>query len=114
MTMNTNQYPTIRSRLAIVLFVLAASFGAILSFILYINYSNELRDNLGHRLENITTVAGLQQNGDELANVHAQGDEYYYISLDRNAKIKRSDPDLRSVCSMREDAKRIYHVLDAR
>src|SRR5258706_249461 len=83
MNMNTNQYPTIRSRLAIVLFVLAASFGAILSFILYINYSNELRDNLRHRLENITTLAGLQQNGDELENVHAQGDEYYNIILDR-------------------------------
>jgi len=114
MNMNTNQYPTIRSRLAIVLFVLAASFGAILSFILYINYSNELRDNLRHRLENITTLAGLQQNGDELENVHAQGDEYYNIILDRNAKIKRSDPDLRFVYTMREDAKGIYFVVDAR
>ena len=114
MNMNSNQYPTIRSRLAIALIVLAAAFGAILSSILYINYSNELRDNLRHRLENITTLAGLQQNGDELENVKAQGDIYYNIILERNAKIKRSDPDLRFVYTMRKDAKGIYFVVDAR
>src|SRR5258706_10201172 len=114
MNMNTNQYPTFKSRLAIVLIILAATFGAIISSILYINFRSELRNGLRHRLENITTLAGLQQNGDELASVQAQGDEYYNSILEKNKKIKLSDPDLRFVYTMRKDKNGIYFVVDAR
>ena len=112
--METHQYPTIRSRLAIVLIILAASFGALLSSILYLNFRSELRASLRHRLENITTLAGLQQNGDELASVQTQDDEYYNSILEKNKKIKLSDPDLRFVYTMRKDRNGIYFVVDAR
>jgi len=112
--MDTHQYPTIRSRLAIVLIVLAASFGALLSSVLYLNFRSELRASLRHRLENITTLAGLQQNGDELASVQTQGDKYYNSILEKNKKIKLSDPDLRFVYTMRKDMNGIYFVVDAR
>lgn len=114
MSINSNQYPTFRSRLAFVLIILAATFGAIISSILYINFRSELRNGLRHRLENITTLAGLQQNGDELASVQAQGDEYYNSILEKNKKIKLSDPDLRFVYTMRKDKNGIYFVVDAR
>jgi GAF domain-containing protein len=113
--MEINNYPTFRSRLALILIILAATFGAGISSILYINFSKELRLGLSHRLENITTLTGLQQNGDELDNVHAQNDKYYNIILERNAKIKRSDPDLRFVYTLKKNEQgNIYFIVDAR
>jgi GAF domain-containing protein/HAMP domain-containing protein len=112
--MEINNYPTFRSRLAIVLIILAAIFGAVVSSILYINFKNELRNSLQHRLENITTLAGLQQNGDDLLMVQASGDEYFNKIHTQNVKIKLTDPDLRFVYTMRKDTQGIYFVVDAR
>lgn len=112
--MEPNQYPSLRTRLAIVLILLAALFGAVVSTILYINFRNQLRSDLRHRLENIATLAGLQQNGDDFEKVQAQDDEYFNRIHAINAKIKRSDPDLRFVYTMRKDANGIYFVVDAR
>ena len=112
--MQTNRYPTFRSRIAIVLIILAALFAAAVSSILYINFRNELRNSLRHRLENITTLAGLQQNGDDLLKVQAAGDEYFEKIQNQNAKIKRADPELRFVYTMRKDPQGIYFVVDAR
>src|SRR5512141_2608075 len=112
--MLTNRYPTFRSRIAVVLIILAALFAAAVSSILYIKFRNELRNSLRHRLENITTLAGLQQNGDDLLKVQASGDEYFEKIQNQNAKIKRADPELRFVYTMRKDPQGIYFVVDAR
>jgi GAF domain-containing protein len=112
--MDTKHFPSLRSRLAVVLIVLAASFAAGVSYVLYINFQRELRASLRHRLENITTLAALQQNGDELISVKKSGDEYFNRIHDRNAAIKRSDPDLRFVYTMRQDDQGIYFIVDAR
>lgn len=112
--MNTNRYPSLRSRLALVLIVLAASFAAGVSYVLYVNFQRELRESLRHRLENITTIAALQQNGDELISVKKSGDDYFNRINDRNAAIKRSDPELRFVYTMRQDDQGIYFIVDAR
>ncbi len=113
--MEPNQFPSLRRRLAIVLIILAAIFGAGVSSVLYVNFKTELRNDLRQRLENITTLTGLQQNGDELEKVQAQGDEYYNIVLERNATIKRSIPDIRFIYTLRKDAQgQIYFVVDAR
>lgn len=108
-----NQYPTFRSRLAIVLIVLAAIFGAIVSSIFYINFKNELRNSLRHRLENITSLAGLQQDGDAFSKVQAETDKNYDIIRLQNLKIRKSDPDIRFVYTMRKDTQGIYFVVDA-
>jgi len=112
--MDTNRYPSLRSRLALVLIVLAASFAAGVSYVLYVNFQRELRESLRHRLENITTIAALQQNGDELISVKKSGDDYFNRINDRNAAIKRSDPELRFVYTMRQDDQGIYFIVDAR
>lgn len=113
--MESNHFPTLRTRLAVVLILLAALFGAGVASILFLNFRNELRSSLRHRLENITTLAGLQQNGDELVMVKAQGDDFFNRIQERNAEIKRSDPDLRFVYTMRKDELgNIYFVVDAR
>jgi GAF domain-containing protein/HAMP domain-containing protein len=112
--MNTDRYPTLSFRLATVLIFLAALSIAGVSYVLYQNFRAELRANLRHRLENITSLAGLQQNGDDLVNVSASGDEYFTRIHEQNVKIKRSEPDLRFVYTMRKDEQGIFFVVDAR
>jgi len=112
--MNTRRYPTLRTRLAVVIIFLAALFAAGLSYVLYENFREELRGSLRHRLENITTLAGLQQTGDDLIKVEATGDEYFEKIHERNVKIKRADSELRFVYTMRKDEQGIYFIVDAR
>jgi len=114
MSMETNRYPTLRTLFAIVLIVLAALFAAGVSSVLFVNFRDELRNSLRRRLENITTLAGLQQNGDVLVQVGAAHDEAFEIIHQKNVKIKRSDSDLRFVYTMRKDEQGIYFVVDAR
>ena len=67
------------------------------------NFNRELRDSLRHRLENIATLAGLQQDGDTFVKVQAQGDENFNKIHSTNLKIKSSEPDLRFVYTMRKE-----------
>ena|GEM_PF-1671460 len=112
--METKRYPSLRTRLAFVLIVLAALFSAAVASALYFNFRAELRNSLRHRLENITTLAGLQQNGDLLLQVQAAHDEAFDIIHEKNVKIKRSDPDLIFVYTLRKDEQGLYFVVDAR
>jgi GAF domain-containing protein/HAMP domain-containing protein len=108
-----SQYPSLRARLAAVLIVLAALFAVALSTILYINFSQELNKSLRHRLENITTLAGLQQDGDTLLKIQTAHDQYFEQINQQNLKIKRADSDLIFVYTMRKDEQGIYFVVDA-
>ena len=113
MQTNPSQYPTLRIRLAITLIILAALFSAGISSVLYISFRQELRENLKHRLENITTLAGLQQDGNTLEQVQAQNDEFFQKIHTTNLKIKRSEPNLRFVYTMKKVDGKIYFVVDA-
>jgi len=94
--------------------VLAALFAAGVSSVLFANFQDELRNSLRRRLDNITTLAGLQQNGDALVQVQAAHDASFEIIHDQNVKIKRADSDLIFVYTMRKDEQGIYFVVDAR
>jgi GAF domain-containing protein/HAMP domain-containing protein len=111
--MDTNKYPALRTRLAIVLIILAGMFSAGVSYVMYANFRTELRDSLRHRLENITTLAGLQQDGDVLLQVQKENDKNFIRIREQNLKIRRSDPELRFVYTMQKDEKGIYFVVDA-
>ena len=113
METNSSQYPSLRARLAAVLILLAALFAVVLSTILYINFSRELNKSLRHRLENITTLAGLQQDGDTLLKVQSAHDQYFEKINRQNLRIKRADSDLVFVYTMRKDEQGIYFVVDA-
>jgi len=113
METNSSRYPSLRTRLAAVLIILAALFAVVLSAILYINFSQELNKSLRHRLENITTLAGLQQDGDTLLKVETAHDQYFEKINQQNLKIKRADSDLIFVYTMRKDEQGIYFVVDA-
>ena len=96
------------------LIILAALFSVGISSVLYFDFREELRNSLRHRLENITTLAGLQQNGDLLIQVQAANDEAFEIIHEKNVNIKQSDPDLIFVYTVRKDDEGIYFVVDAR
>jgi len=113
MEVNTSKYLTLRTRLTITLIVLTALFSLGVSSALYINFQQELRESLRHRLENIAALAGLQQDGDTFAKVQAQGDEYFNKIHATNLKIKTSDSDLRFVYTMQKENGKIYFVVDA-
>src|SRR6185503_10045017 len=112
-SMKTKRYPTLRTILAVVLIVLAALFAAGVSSVLYFNFRQELRNSLRHRLENITTLAGLQQDGDALLKVQSESDENFIKIREQNLKIRRADPELRFVYTMGKDEQGIYFVVDA-
>jgi GAF domain-containing protein/HAMP domain-containing protein len=111
--METNKYPSLRRRLALVLIILAALFSAGVSSVFYLNFRQELRNSLQHRLENITTLASLQQDGDVLLNVQSEGDENFIKIREQNLKIRGAEPELRFVYTMQKDAQGIYFVVDA-
>ncbi|MCC6499039.1 MAG: GAF domain-containing protein [Anaerolineales bacterium] len=110
--MDTNRYPPLRFRLALVWILLAILFVAGISIALYLNFRAELYNSLRHRLENITTLAALQQDGDAFSKVEAEGDPYFNQIQAQNLKIRRSDPELRFVYTMRRDTEGIYFVVD--
>ncbi|MGE5461817.1 MAG: hypothetical protein ACM3PS_00580, partial [Syntrophothermus sp.] len=87
MEINPSKYPTLRTRLAVTLIVLGALFSLTVASILYINFQREQRESLRHRLENIATLAGFQQNGDLLEKVQAQGDENFQKIHSTNLRI---------------------------
>jgi len=95
------------------LIILAALFSAGVSSVFYLNFRQELRNSLQHRLENITTLASLQQDGDVLLNVQSEGDENFIKIREQNLKIRRAEPELRFVYTMQKDAQGIYFVVDA-
>ncbi len=110
--METRRYPTLQFRLALVWIALAILAVGVTSLVLYANFRAELRDDLRHRLENITTLAGLQQNGDLFETVQAENDPAFQQIQAQNLKIHRSDPELRFVYTMRKNADGIYFVVD--
>jgi GAF domain-containing protein/HAMP domain-containing protein len=113
MEFKTAQYPTLRARLAITLIVLATVFSAGVSSVLYMDFRQELRANLRNRLETITKLAALQQDGDSFLKVKSQNDAFFQQIHETNLKIKRSEPELRFVYTMKKVQENIHFVVDA-
>ena len=113
MESNPSTYLSLRTRLAITLIILAALYSLGVSSLLYVNFKRELRESLRHRLENITTLAGFQQDGDTFAKIQSQDDDNFQKVHAANLDIKTSEPNLRFVYTMRKEQDNIYFVVDA-
>lgn len=113
MDINPAQYPTLRTRLAITLIILATVFSAGVSSVLYMDFRQELRENLRRRLENITALAALQQDGDTFIRIAGQNDRFFQQIHETNLKIKQAEPDLRFIYTMKKDQGKIHFVVDA-
>jgi GAF domain-containing protein len=81
--------------------------------IAYFNFRSQFRAQLQQRLEDIVSVAALQQNGDAFISVHSDQDPAYQTIRLQNLRIRSSDADLRFVYTMRYDNEGLYFVVDA-
>lgn len=113
MKRNFLRQPSLLSLLTTVFIISGVLISALIIAILYNNFKNELRQELRNRLVSITNIAALQQDGDTLLKVSARDDEYYNLINKRNLKIRKSDPDLVFVYTMRKNDRGIYFVVDA-
>lgn len=81
--------------------------------IAYLNFRSQFRAQLQQRLEDIVSIAALQQNGDAFINIHSEQDPAYEAIRSQNLKIRSSDAELRFVYTMRFDDNGLYFVVDA-
>lgn len=104
---------SLRLRLALSFSFIAFLAVGISLLIAYLNYSQQLRSDLRQRLLNIVSLAALQQDGDAFVKIDSEQDPAFDQIRIQNLKIRRSDPDLRFVYTMRYDDQGIYFVVDA-
>jgi len=113
--MNRNPFnlPSSLTVLATAFTISGALIAVTIISILYSNFRNGLRDELRNRLVTITSIAALQQDGDQLLQVAARDDAYYQAINQHNLQIRLSDPDLIYVYTMRKNELGIYFIVDA-
>lgn len=104
---------SLRTRLAVSFSVLAFLIVGIILLANYFNLQQSLRNDLRQRLSNIVTLAALQQDGDAFVKIQSPQDPAFDRIRLQNLKIRRSDPDLRWVYTLRYDDQGIYFVIDA-
>lgn len=80
---------------------------------LYVNFSQRVRADLRQRITNIADLAAIQQNGDEFVRIEFEGDPIYEKIRLQNLEIRRIDPEIAFVYTMRKDDQGIYFVVDA-
>ena len=98
--------------------VVALTSLGILGTVTYINYRNQIREDIRQRLLNIISITALQQDGDLHSTIKAVPEENqgaaYKQMVARNEAILKTDPDLEYIYSMRlNEQGQIYFVLDA-
>jgi GAF domain-containing protein/HAMP domain-containing protein len=108
-----SKYISLRTRLAIYFTLLCVLVSALIIGILYHNFKLELREELKNRLVSITSIAGLQQDGDTILKIVSADDENYRKINEQNLKIRGADSDLVYVYTMRKNEQGIYFVVDA-
>jgi GAF domain-containing protein/HAMP domain-containing protein len=81
--------------------------------VLYFNFSQVSRQDLRQRLINIAELAALQQDGDKFEQITSQDDPLYEEFRLQNLEIRKIDPEIAFVYTMRKDEQGIYFVVDA-
>lgn len=81
--------------------------------VLYFNFRQESRQDLRQRLMNIAELAALQQDGDTFEQITSEDDPLYDEFRIQNLEIRKIDPEIAFVYTMRKDEQGIYFVVDA-
>ncbi|MEJ5223820.1 MAG: HAMP domain-containing protein, partial [Anaerolineales bacterium] len=110
------KYQKLGTRLSLSLAILATVSVIIFGAVLYLNFRNQIREDLRQRLLNIISIAALQQDGDLHATLvkpeDKQSEAYRTLSA-RNIAILKTDPELVYFFTVRQDESgNIYFVLD--
>lgn len=98
--------------------ILAFSFTAIsallvTSFILYNNLKKQSLQEFRNTASTAATLAALQQNGDQYAEISSAEDPLYEKFRVQNLKIRRANPQFIYVFTVSKDEKGLYFVVDA-
>ncbi len=107
------QYYSLSLILAICVSLLAIISVGITIGVLYFNFSQESRNDLRQRITNIAELAALQQNGDKFEQITSEDDPLYEEFRLQNLEIRKIDPEIAFVYTMRKDDQGIYFVVDA-
>lgn len=107
------RYYSLSAILAIGVSLLAIVSVGITIGILYFNFSRESRQDLRQRLMNIAELAALQQDGDKFEKITSEDDPLYEEFRLQNLEIRKIDPEIAFVYTMRKDDQGIYFVVDA-
>jgi GAF domain-containing protein/HAMP domain-containing protein len=107
---------SIRLKLVTSFTVIALVAVTIVGTVTYINYRNQLREDIRQRLLNMVSIAALQQDGKLHASIQNAGDkgsDAYKKIKATNAAIVATDPKIAYLYTMRmDDQNRIYYVVD--
>jgi GAF domain-containing protein len=111
------RYFSLQATITIVMIVFGIVASAIITLLLYVNFSAQVREDLRLRLRNIADITALQMNPDELATVVDKADmenEVYVRYQRKLSEIINSGADIINIYTMRkkEDGK-IYFYMDA-
>lgn len=106
----------IRLKLITAFTIIALVSMTIVATVIYINYRNQLRDDIRQRLLSMVSIAALQQSAEQHAQIvrpeDASSDAYRAI-IARNQAIVAADPDVVYLYTMRANSiGEIYYVVD--
>ncbi|GAB4489566.1 MAG: hypothetical protein Fur0016_06890 [Anaerolineales bacterium] len=107
------RYYSLSSILASGISLLAIVSVGITIGILYLNFSQQSRQDLRQRIMDIAELAALQQDGDKFEKITSEDDPLYEEFRLQNLKIRKIDPQIAFVYTMRKDDQGIYFVVDA-
>ncbi len=100
--------------------IIAASFSALAILVvaaviitLYFGFRQQIREDLRKRIANIAELAALQQDGDKFEQIASESDPLFEEFRLQNLEIRKIDPDIAFVYTMRKDEQGIYFVVDA-
>lgn len=80
---------------------------------LYYNFSQVSRQDLRQRITNIAELAALQQDGDKFEQITSEDHPFYEEFRLQNLEIRKIDPEIAFIFTMRKDEQGIYFVVDA-
>jgi len=103
----------LRAKLILGFAILSAFVSFITARGMYTNLQGQVLSEFKNRALSIIKVAALQQNGDEFVQISSAEDPLYEKFRLQNLKIRKSDPDIVYVFTMRKDEQGIYFVVDA-
>lgn len=107
------RYYSLGTILAIGIALLAIMAVGMTIGVLYFNFSQVSRQDLRQRITNIAELAALQQDGDKFEQISSADDPLYEEFRLQNLEIRKIDPEIAFVYTMRKDDQGIYFVVDA-
>jgi GAF domain-containing protein/HAMP domain-containing protein len=104
---------SVRAKLIIGFTFLSALVSGLTARGIYTNLLDQTINDFRSRVLSVARLAAFLQNGDEFAQISSAQDPLYEKARSENLKIRKSDPTVAYLYTMRKDDQGIYFVVDA-